>query len=427
MNTFLEKLGQNVAIVGTQWGDEGKGKLVDAISPSFDIVARSAGGANAGHTIVVDGKQFIFHSLPSSMLHPQVTAVIGNGTVVSVPDLIEEIEELEKNGLSVKNRTKLSLSAHLIFDYHKKIDQELERHKGDKKIGTTGRGIGPAYTDKIARIGIRCEDLLDKDLLQEKLKRNCIFHNQNMGLDLNPDEEFQKILPHIDRIKPFLTNTPKFLQDAHRSGKRILFEGAQGHHLDIDHGTYPFVTSSNTSVGGMCTGLGVGPKAVSSVIGITKAYTTRVGEGPFPSELHDTMGDQLRKTGHEFGSTTGRPRRCGWFDAVLVRNAIFTSSIDTLNITKLDTLSGLPEIKIATRYFLEETELFTVPTTRKAQEKLRLEYETMPGWDDDISNIRSFEALPENAKKYILRLEELLEIPIGCIGVGPDRKALIWR
>ena len=427
MPIFEKKLGQNVAIIGTQWGDEGKGKLVDAISNSFDIVARSAGGANAGHTIVVDGKQFIFHSLPSSMLHPQVTAVIGNRTVVHIPGLIQEIENLESSGLSVKDRIKLSLSAHLIFDYHKQIDQELERRKGDKKIGTTGRGIGPAYTDKISRMGIRCEDLLDETLLQEKLKKNCDFHSKNLGIKLNAEKEFKQLKPHIHRIKPFLCNTQKFLQDAHKNGKKILFEGAQGHHLDIDHGTYPFVTSSNTSVGGMCTGLGIGPKIISSIIGITKAYTTRVGEGPFPSELLNKQGDFLRKAGHEFGSTTGRPRRCGWFDTLVVKNAILSSSIDFINLTKLDVLSGMKELKVATQYFLDETEIFSVPTTRKAQKKLRIEYKTLPGWTEDISTIRTFENLPKNAQDYILFLEKTLEIPIKCIGVGADRNALIWR
>lgn len=427
MKNVLQDFGQNIAIIGTQWGDEGKGKLVDALTTEFDVVCRSAGGANAGHTIVVGEKQYIFHSLPSSMLHPSVVGVIGNGAVVGICDLIQEIDDLESKGLDVRSRTKVSLSAHLIFDYHKKIDQELERRKGDKKIGTTGRGIGPAYTDKFSRIGIRCEDLLDTDLLQEKITHNCHWHNTNLGLSLDPVQEYETVRPFIQKLKPLLANTSKYLQDEIKNGQRILFEGAQGHQLDIDHGTYPFVTSSSTMVGGIATGLGVGPRSISTVIGITKAYTTRVGEGPFPSELTGALGEQVRTQGHEFGSTTGRPRRCGWFDAVIVKNAIETNNIDMINLTKLDVLSGLPEIKIATRYFLDQTELFTVPTTRKANDKLRLEYETLPGWDEDISAVECFEDLPQNAQDYITRLETILETPIRCIGVGADRTALIWK
>lgn len=427
MEKLLSSLGQNVAIIGTQWGDEGKGKLVDALTPAFDIVCRSAGGANAGHTIVVDGKTYIFHALPSCMLHANVISVIGNGTVLHIKDLMEEIKNLESQGLEVAHRIKISLSAHLIFDYHKKIDQELEKRKGDRKIGTTGRGIGPCYTDKVSRMGIRCEDLLDRELLQEKIQYNCQWHEKNFGIKLDASAEYETIAPFIEDIKPLLCDTSKYLGDMAKSGKKIMFEGAQGHQLDLDHGTYPFVTSSSTMIGGITTGLGIGPKHISSVIGITKAYTTRVGEGPFPSELTDEVGEQIRKAGHEFGATTGRPRRCGWFDAVVVKNAIRCNSINSLNLTKLDVLSGMKEIKIVTHYHLDDHEIFNVPTTRKANAKLKTSTITLPGWQQDIASIKNFEDLPPQAQTYIQTLEEILETPINCIGVGADRKALIWK
>jgi len=427
MQKLLSDLGPNLVIMGTQWGDEGKGKMVDAASAEFDIICRSSGGGNAGHTIIVDDKKFVFHILPSGLLHPDTIGVVGNGTVICLPDLFDELKGLTKEGINIEGRIKVSLRAHLIFEYHKKIDAELERRKGDKKIGTTCRGIGPAYADKIGRIGIRCEDLLDKELLKEKLEANCKFHSECYDIELDAEAEFQEILAIREQVKPFLTDTRKFLFDAAQEGKKILFEGAQAHHLDIDHGTYPFVTSSSISIGGVNTGLGVPPKAISGIVGIAKAYTTRVGEGPFPSELEDDLGEQLRQQGFEFGATTGRPRRCGWFDAVVVRNSVEVNGIDTINLTKLDVLSGLPEIKIATRYFLDETELFTVPTTRKANKKLEIEYETLPGWDEDITQIKKFEDLPQNAQAYVLRLEELIGSRIRIIGTGPDRQNLIFR
>ncbi|MCF7812414.1 adenylosuccinate synthase [Candidatus Gracilibacteria bacterium] len=427
MKDLLHDLGSNVAILGSQWGDEGKGKLVDALSPHFDIVCRSAGGANAGHTIVVDGKQVIFHLIPSSMLHPQVIGVIGNGTVVSIKDLSEEIESLEKGGLEVTSRIKLSLRAHIIFDYHKTIDQELENRKGTQKIGTTCRGIGPAYTDKISRMGIRCEDLLDTDLLREKIEYNCTWHNKNLGLKLDPAQEYESIMTVREKVKPLLADTRKFLHDEMKAGKRILFEGAQGFFLDIDHGTYPFVTSSSTGIGGVSTGLGIPPQNITGVIGIAKAYTTRVGSGPFPSELDNELGGQIREQGAEFGATTGRPRRCGWFDAVVVRNAIESNGINAINLTKLDVLSGLPEIKVVTQYLLDDKELFTVPTTRKANQKLELKYETFPGWEQSLSGMRKFEDMPPQAQAYVLGLEKLIHTPIRAIGIGQERSDLIFR
>ncbi len=427
MKKLISDLGQNVVIIGTQWGDEGKGKLVDAVSSEFKIICRSAGGANAGHTIVVDGKKVVFHLLPSSMLHPNAIGVIGNGTVIDICDVAEEIRSLESSGLEVASRVKISLRAHMIFDYHKKIDAELEKQKGDKKIGTTCRGIGPAYTDKIARIGIRCEDLLDKELLLEKLQQNCAFHSEHMGIELDPQAEFDRLMSAREVIKPLLTDTRKYLYDAIISGSKVLFEGAQAHHLDIDHGTYPFVTSSSISIGGVCTGLGVSPRSLSGVIGIAKAYTTRVGSGPFPSEMDEEMGNQVREAGAEFGATTGRPRRCGWFDAVVVRNSVEINGIDAINLTKLDVLSGLKEIKVATKYVLDGNELFSVPTTRKANQKLEVEYETFPGWQEPLGKVKKFEDLPLNAQNYVLALEKMIKAPIRAIGVGVERTDLIFR
>ncbi|MBT3349555.1 adenylosuccinate synthase [bacterium] len=428
MHKLLTALGANVAIIGAQWGDEGKGKLVDAVSGNFDFVCRFSGGANAGHTIVVDGTQFVFHLLPSGLLHKNTVGVVGNGTVVDLPDLLKEITDLEKSGLAnVSDRVKISLRAQILMEYHKKIDQELERRKGDQKIGTTGRGIGPAYADKVSRIGIRCEDLLDRDLLREKIENNCTFHNKLLGLNLDPEKEIEALEAVREQVKPMLCDTRKFLHDQIAAGKKVLFEGAQAHQLDIDHGTYPFVTSSPVSIGGVCTGLGVPPKNINGVIGIAKAYCTRVGAGPFPSELENETGELIRKNGHEFGATTGRPRRCGWFDAVVTRNSIETAGVDTVNLTKLDVLSGMPELKVVTKYTLDGQELFTVPTTRKANQKLELEFETFPGWEEDLSGVRKFEDLPENAKNYVLGLERLCGVPIRAIGVGPDRNDLIFR
>jgi len=425
---MLSNLGKHVAIVGTQWGDEGKGKLVDAISGEFNLVCRFSGGANAGHTIVVDGTKFVFHLLPSGMLHPKTIGVIGNGTVVDLPDMLNEIKQLSDAGLgNVGDRVRISLRAHVLLSYHKEIDQELERRKGDKKLGTTGRGIGPAYADKTARIGIRCEDLLDIDLLKEKIHQNCAFHSENFGLTLNPEEEIENLLAVREQIKPLLCDTRKFLHEEMKAGKTVLFEGAQAHQLDIDHGTYPFVTSSPVSTGGICTGLGIPPQKIESVIGIAKAYCTRVGAGPFPTELEEENGEFLRKNGYEFGATTGRPRRCGWFDVPATKNSIETAGVDMVNLTKLDVLSGMKELQVATKYTLDGTEIFNVPTTKKNFKKLIIDYKSFPGWEEDISDVRSFDALPENAKKYVLALEEMIECPIQAIGVGADRNALIFR
>lgn len=428
MDKILNDLGTNVAIIGAQWGDEGKGKLVDSFSGHFDIVARFSGGANAGHTIVIDGQKHVFHLLPSGLLHDGTIGVIGNGTVVDLLDMASELDSLKESGLSdVDERVKISLRAHVLLDYHKKIDNELERRKGDKKIGTTGRGIGPAYADKAARRGIRCEDLLDEELFVEKIRENCELHAKLYDLDLDPEEEIAKLLGIKERIKPLLCDTRKFLHDEMKDGKKVLFEGAQAHQLDLDHGTYPFVTSSPVSTGGICTGLGVPPQKISGVIGIAKAYCTRVGSGPFPTEIGGDAEETLRQKGGEFGATTGRPRRCGWFDAVAVRNSVETAGMDMINMTKLDVLSGYGEIKVATKYTLDGKEIFSVPTTRKAMRKLEVEYQTFSGWDEDISTAKNFDELPENARNYVLAVEKLIDCPIRAIGIGMDRKALLFR
>lgn len=428
MKDFLQPLGLNVGIIGTQWGDEGKGKLVDAMSAHFDYICRSTGGANAGHTIYNEGKKYVFRLFPSGLLHPNAIGVIGNGTVVDPIDLIFEVKSLEETGVTnLRPRVKISLHAHLVFDYHKAIDAELERRKGDKKIGTTCRGIGPAYNDKISRRGIRCEDLLDTELLREKVAANIAFHNDALGLELDPEAEYEKIMSVREDIKPLLCDTRIVLQEALNQGKKILFEGAQAHHLDIDHGTYPFVTSSSVSAGGIATGLGFPPRRITGLIGIAKAYTTRVGSGPFPTELEDELGEALRKNGGEFGAVTGRPRRCGWFDAVVVRNAVEFNGLDCLNLTKLDVLTGIKELKIAIKYTLDGKEIHTVPTTRKANKKLEIEYITLPGWSEDLSGIKDFTDLPENARNYVTTLEDLVRCPIRAIGVGMDRHDLIFR
>lgn len=427
MQNVLDSFGQNIAIIGAQWGDEGKGKLVDAISDQFEIICRSAGGANAGHTIVVKGTKYIFKLLPSCLLRPETIGILGNGTVVDPVALITEMESLEAAGLSVRDRVKVSLRAQLIFGYHKQIDEELENRKGKDKIGTTKRGIGPAYTDKVARIGIRCEDLLDKEQLTMKIRRNAALHAELYNIEIDAEAEITRIMAVREQVKPFLIDTRKYLQDAIIAQRKILFEGAQGHHLDVDHGTYPFVTSSSTSLGGVCTGLGVAPKHIHGVIAIVKAYTTRVGSGPFPVELEDAVGKHFQDVGHEFGSVTGRPRRCGWLDAVVVKEAVEANGVDGINLTKLDVMSGLKELKIATKYHLDGKELFSIPTTVKALNKLEITYEIFPGWDEDITQVQTFEDLPKNAKDYVFAVEKYCGARVFSIGVGPGRAALIYR
>jgi adenylosuccinate synthase len=422
----------NVAVVGTQWGDEGKGKLVDLYTEGADVIARFQGGNNAGHTLVVKGRKTILHLIPSGILHDNKICIIGNGVVVDPVVFIQEIEELQKGGLFPPN-TKLYISekAHLIMPYHKRLDMAREASSKGKKIGTTGRGIGPAYEDKVARTGIRICDLYDESRLREKLQRslnekNFLLTGLYQDQPLSADEIAVEYLAYAQIIKPYVADTSLIIDAAIKTGKKILFEGAQGAHLDIDHGTYPYVTSSNTVAGNAACGSGVGPNAINNVVGICKAYTTRVGEGPFPTELTDEIGQRIQKAGQEFGATTGRPRRCGWLDIVLVRQAVRTSGITALAITKLDVLTGLDKIKICVGYKSENGEsTHAVPANIDLLAQCQPVYEEFFGWKEDIIQVRNIAELPANARKYLQRLAELAGAPINLVSVGPGREETI--
>lgn len=421
-----KNLGSVCAIVGAQWGDEGKGKLVDILSQKFDIIARSAGGANAGHTIYADGKKFVFHLIPSGILHEGKVGVIGNGCVVHLPTFFEELQTLKDAGVDYAGRILLSDRAHLIFDFHLKIDALQEERKGKKSVGTTKRGIGPAYTDKISRIGIRAGELIGNfDAFAEKLKNNMALHADFYELDIDADQEIARYKEMVPLLQDIIVDTTSYLNTHIQAAKTILVEGAQGSHLDIDLGTYPYVTSSNTTSAGACTGTGIAPNKISSVIGVIKAYTTRVGAGPFPSEDNTEKGEKLRDIGGEYGATTGRPRRCGWFDVPVARHAAMINGVDMWNVTKLDVLSEFSTIKILTKYVLDGEELQGFPADLSVLETAEAEYMEMPGWEEDISACRNFDDLPENAQKYIKKLEELTGVPVGYIGVGVEREAMI--
>ena len=417
-------------IVGAQWGDEGKGKIVDLLGGESDIVARYQGGTNAGHTIIIDGEQFIFHNIPSGLLTPDTVCVIGNGVVVDPYTLMEEIELLKTKGIDVKNRLYISHKAHLIMPYHKLLDKVQEESHADDKIGTTLRGVGPAYVDKYSRVGIRIVDLLDRETFRNKLNMNIRDKNKllknvyNME-ELDEDKIFNEYVEFDTKIDEYVKDTSVFLNEAVKSGKKILLEGAQGALLDIDHGTYPYVTSSNPIAGGACTGLGIGPTKITSVIGVMKAYTTRVGRGPFPTEFGKEFGDKVRELGGEYGATTGRPRRCGWFDAVIANYAIRINGIDGLALTKLDVLDTLEEIKICTEYRYNDRTIVNFPSDLKMLKNCKPVYETHPGWQQPTHNIKKFEDLPENAQKYLNRIVELTETNIKIVSVGSDRNASI--
>ncbi len=428
----IEKtLGQVIYIAGTQWGDEGKGKLVDILSGHFDIVARSAGGANAGHTICVnengESKKYVFHLLPSGILREGKMSIIGNGTVIHIPTLLEEITQLKEQGIDVRGKLLLSDKAHLLLEYHKVIDGIQEERKKGKKVGTTLRGIGPAYTDKVSRIGLRIADLLDFEHFAEKLRRNAERHMKAYGFEFDIEGEINYYKDAVEVIEGYVANTADYIHNAYREGKSILIEGAQGSQLDIDHGTYPFVTSSNTTTGGACTGLGFPPNKIENVVGIMKAYTTRVGAGPFPTELGGMEGEMLRDQGGEFGATTGRPRRCGWLDLVVAKNAIEINGITSINLTKLDVLTGMQSIKIGTSYTLDNEEIKTIPTSLTDFEAVTVNYIEMEGWTEDISKTKSFSDLPKAAQEYVKKIEELLETPVNFIGVGVHRDDMIYR
>jgi len=422
----------NLIVLGTQWGDEGKGKIIDLLTDRADVIVRYQGGHNAGHTIVKDGEKFVLHLIPSGILHPGKVCVIGNGVALDPQALLEERDNLIRRGIPVGDNLKISDACHLILPYHRAIDKESEKFRGTRRIGTTGRGIGPAYVDKMARIGIRLGDLQSPALFREKLEQNLAETNylleklyKTHGLDANTI--YNETMALAADLLPFIDDTALTLYRAIKAGKTLLFEGAQGTLLDVDHGTYPFVTSSNSSAGGALTGTGVGPTMIDRVLGVTKAYTTRVGSGPFPTELINESGEYLREKGQEFGATTGRPRRCGWFDAPAVRYACRINGITEIALTKIDVLDALPVLKIATGYEIGGKKVAEFPRRVEHLEKARPLYEDHPGWTAPISGVRTFDDLPENAKLYIRRIEELIEVPVTIVSTGVGREETIIR
>lgn len=418
-------------ILGAQWGDEGKGKLVDILSADFDIVARATGGANAGHTVYVkDGdqvKKVVFHLLPSGLLHEHIQCVIGNGLVLHIPSMFEEIESMKAQGFDVESRVKISDRVALLFDYHKLIDGAQEDSKGTQKVGTTRRGIGPAYADKMSRRGLRLCDLAHWDSFAQKHRANVAWHQKVYGFDYDIETELKFYEGIRDRLLAMMVDGALVLDEALAAGKKVLVEGANATLLDIDHGTYPFVTSSSPSVGGVFTGTGLAPRDLGDNIGIVKAYMTRVGSGPFPTELMDSLGDAIREAGGEYGSTTGRPRRCGWFDVPMTKYSVRLNGFTALNLTKLDVLDELDEIKLAVDYRLNGKDLKSIPASLEDLARVEVVWETLPGWKTSLKEVTSWDALPENAKKYVLRLEELLGCPLKYIGVGQRRDQLLVR
>ncbi|MDY6850596.1 MAG: adenylosuccinate synthase [Thermodesulfobacteriota bacterium] len=422
----------NVVVVGTQWGDEGKGKIVDLLTESASVVVRFQGGNNAGHTLVVGEEKFIVHLVPSGILHPKKRCFIGNGLVVDPDILIGEIEGLRARGIKISPKNlALSEKAHLIMPYHKALDLAREAKKGKKMIGTTGRGIGPCYEDKAARVGLRAVDLLDRKTFLVKIRaaleeKNFLLENLYGVKPVSRAKIAQAAFGWAEYLGPFITNVVELLDRAAGKGQNILFEGAQGTHLDVDHGTYPFVTSSNPVAGTVCAGAGFAPTRINSVIGLVKAYTTRVGGGPFPTELKDKMGLHLRKRGAEYGSTTGRPRRCGWLDTVVLRESARLNGLNYMAVTKLDVLSGLDEIKVCVAYELDGKRIKHIPADLAAFQRCRPVYETYPGWKEDISKVRAMDDLPRAARKYLKRLTALTGVSLSMVSVGPDRQETMF-
>lgn len=420
-------MSNNVVVLGTQWGDEGKGKVVDLLTEKAKYVVRYQGGHNAGHTLVINGKKTVLHLIPSGILRDNVISIIANGVVLCPEALMKEMQELEKNGISVKEKLLISESCPLILPYHIALDQAREKARGTKAIGTTGRGIGPAYEDKVARRGLRVGDLKDRQAFAEKLKSIMEYHNFALVNYYKAEAvDYNQVLNDIFAIANILlamtADIPTLLESARKKGEKIMFEGAQGTLLDIDHGTYPYVTSSNTTAGGVATGSGFGPRYVGYVLGIVKAYSTRVGAGPFPTELFDDVGEYLCKQGNEFGATTGRRRRTGWLDIVAVCKAVQLNSVSGFCLTKLDVLDGLKEIKLCIGYELPNGDITNIaPASADDMSEVKPVYETMPGWSESTFGLKSFEALPQAAKNYIKRIEELTETPIDIISTGPDR------
>lgn len=418
-----------VVIVGAQWGDEGKGKATDLLGPRADYVVKPNGGNNAGHTVVVNGQKFELKLLPAGILSENATPVIGNGVVVNPEALFSEIEGLQARGADT-SKLKISANAHLVAPYHQTMDKVTERFLGKRAIGTTGRGIGPAYMDKVGRLGIRVQDILDESILRQKVEGALRQKNQLLVKVYNRrhvevDEIVDYFMSYAELLKPMIVDTTQLLNKALDEGKTLLMEGGQATFLDVDHGTYPFVTSSNPTAGGACVGSGVGPTRISRVIGIQKAYTTRVGAGPFPTELFDKMGDFLRTTGGEFGVNTGRPRRCGWYDAVLARQAVRINGFTDLFITKLDVLTGLEKVPVCVAYEVDGVRFDEIPMTQTDFHHAKPIYEYFDGWNESISDAKTLDELPENARKYVHKLEELSGCRISAIGVGPDRDQTI--
>ena len=420
-----------VVVVGTQWGDEGKGKATDQLGQDVDYVVKFNGGNNAGHTVVIDGEKFAFHLLPAGVLTPGVTPIIGNGVVVDLEVLFSEIAEIEARGKDASS-LRISADAHIIPSYNRVMDRTTERFLGARQLGTTGRGIGPTYADKMNRIGIRIQDLFDPSILRQKVssaleQKNGLLTKLFNRPAIDPDAVADELLSYADRVRPMVIDCGLELNNALDAGKTVLFEAGQATMLDIDHGTYPFVTSSNPTAGGACTGTGVGPTRIDSVIGVAKAYTTRVGEGPFPTELTDAMGERLRTEGGEFGVTTGRPRRCGWHDAVVTRYAARVNGLTDLVLTKLDVLTGHEEIPICVAYDVDGERADEMPLTQTGFHHAAPIYEVMPGWSEDITGAREFSDLPRAAQDYVERIEELARCRVSAIGVGAGREATIVR
>jgi len=424
----LAPSGRADVVLGAQWGDEGKGKLVDALSADYDICARVAGGSNAGHTIIVDGKKYAFHLVPSGILNEKTVCVIGNGVVVHIPSLLKELDALTAAGIKWEGRIKISDRAHLVFDFHQELDGAIEKSRGRNKIGTTRKGIGPAYASKIQRNGVRVGELKYIEDFKAQLSALADYCSNLPGMDpIDVDAELAYYDSVRERVLPLITDTVSYVNDAHDAGAKILIEGANATMLDIDFGTYPYVTSSNPSIGSVFTGLGICPKKLGAVYGIVKAYCTRVGEGPFPTELFDDTGAHLGKVGREFGTTTGRPRRCGWLDIPQMRYSCKINGFTHLNLTKLDVLTGLKEVKLGIKYMVDGKEVYEMPASLRDLGNCEVIYESFPGWTQNIDNVTKFEDLPPEAQNYVLRIEQLLKVKIRWIGTGGDRNSSIER
>jgi adenylosuccinate synthase len=422
----------NRVVVGAQWGDEGKAKVVDFLTEEADLVIRFQGGANAGHTVEVGDQKFIFHLIPAGIMHPGKQCVIGNGVVLDPAQVLNEIDEVRAKGISMDGRLWIAENAQVVLPYHKVLDQLKEKAAGAAAIGTTGRGIGPAYYDKVNRSGIRVADLLEEDGLRQKLIKQVAAHNEVIqkmygGQALSADAIFEDYRTLGKRLKPYVADTVAIVNSALKQGKRLIFEGAQGTVLDVDHGTYPFVTSSNTVAAAACIGSGVGPTAIDQVIGVVKAYTTRVGNGPFPTEEVGEIGKRLRLIGHEYGATTGRERRCGWFDAVLVRRAAMVNGLTHLAITKMDVMDDFDAIQVCVAYEIDGRRIDQFPSQISALEKVKPIYETLPGWKSPTVGVTEWNDLPAKAKQYLERVAELLEVPIGLISLGPKRHQTVRK